>query len=117
MSDGKLILTEEEAREIEKQGFPEVGRFMKKAPYRKNVTWEFEAAGEWWVITGYSDECLEIKECRCNGQEDTHRIGYLHRDEGGPWYWGEDSTTMLHYGDCGEPQAIIDYITEHGVPE
>lgn len=48
--------------------------------YDKIVTCTFEVCGEIIEIFVHGDDCVEVSETRCNGQEDAHMSGILEKD-------------------------------------
>lgn len=84
--------------------------------YQKHVEYHFTVMGDAFALSFVSEKSADIRETRCNGQEDTHFSDYVYTDDDGNLAfevgdWFED------YGRGEEQkQAVLDYIKENGFP-
>ena len=84
--------------------------------FRRNVSFTFEAGGEFFETHGWSIDKdgvrgLEVSETRFNGQEDTHcRGGILEYKENG-WEWVEGKQQFDDYIGC--TKEIVDFLNEN----
>ncbi len=86
--------------------------------YMKTVTWEFVVSGETWRIAPAGDNTVYIEETRKNGQEDSHAMADLVRDDASsPWRYDGDVPFNLRenfYSDT--PEKILRYVNDNPLP-
>lgn len=88
--------------------------------YNKSVTYLFEVCDEEIEIVEFDTDYVELRETRCNGQEDTHMAETLvlvdgrwkWQGEGESWY--RNSFVTYHSQELADD--IVAYITKHGIP-
>lgn len=86
--------------------------------YDKTISYTFELCGEILEIFVHDDTCVEVRETRCNGQEDAHMSGILEKVNG-KWKWCEDEgggSMFEEYHSKKLMNAIPKYINKHGLP-
>jgi hypothetical protein len=90
---------------------------LMSKPYTKVVTYHFEAGGEHWAITDWSETTIGFEETRKNGQEDCHMAGEASLIDG-KWVldeWARENIAMYTWAKT--PDEIEAYFNEHGLPE
>lgn len=86
--------------------------------YEESTTYQFHVGGEWFSAVGGDAESVEIEETRCNGQEDTHRRGYVVMLDGA-WQWCQAEggcDIFVRYGSQEQADEILQYVKDHGSP-
>ena len=87
-------------------------------PYTRRVYYDFKCRGETYTVADYGNNChtgnpyAEIRETRCNGQEDTHQFGIAECYDG-VWKWDEENFSDYD----GTADDILLFLTENGLPE
>lgn len=85
-------------------------------PYRKHVSYLFTVCGELFSISAANDGSVDIEECAKDGQEDTHRVGVISKNEAGRWEWTEGERQFVTYGGRFVTDQIIEYLNTHEPP-
>lgn len=90
---------------------------MSTSPYRRRISWLFDAGGDTWEVTRVMPGYVEIEETRKNGQEDTHIRGAV-VFMGDQWRADDGLAEMIDIYGCGQPSvdAIEAFFAEHGPP-
>ncbi len=84
--------------------------------YEKKVIYHFNAGGEVWSVTSFSDTRISFEETRKNGQEDTHMSGSAEL-ENGKWKITDGRGQIEFYEDAWVADDIEAYFNEHGPPK